>query len=286
MTSSLSQPASVEEIRQINALIPTEGRIINIIQETPDVKTFQISAKEGGLPFQLAPGQLLMISIFGVGEAIFSARVKGNCFEVTVKRVGVLTEALHEAAIGQTVGIRGPYGNGFPLDFCRGKDLLFVAGGIGLAPVRSLINYVLGHRAEFGHLELIYGSRTPRDLVFKEELLKTWTAAEDFNLTLTVDQGDKDWQGQVGLVPNLLKNHKPMSADVVCILCGPPVMIKFSLQALEEMDLLPENIITTLEMRMKCGIGKCGRCNIGACYVCLDGPVFSLKQLRALPNEF
>ena len=286
MTSSLSQPASVEEIRQINALIPTEGRIINIIQETPDVKTFHISAKEGGLPFQLAPGQLLMISIFGVGEAIFSARVKGNCFEVTVKRVGVLTEALHEAAIGQTVGIRGPYGNGFPLDFCRGKDLLFVAGGIGLAPVRSLINYVLGHRAEFGHLELIYGSRTPRDLVFKEELLKTWTAAEDFNLTLTVDQGDKDWQGQVGLVPNLLKNHKPMSADVVCILCGPPVMIKFSLQALEEMDLLPENIITTLEMRMKCGIGKCGRCNIGACYVCLDGPVFSLKQLRALPNEF
>lgn len=286
MTCSEVQPATVEEIKKVNALLPVEGKITNIIQETSDVKTFHISAEDGGLPFQLAPGQLLMLSIFGVGEAIFSASVNRNCFEVTVKRVGVLTDALHEAEIGQTVGIRGPYGNGFPLDHCRGKDLVFVAGGIGLAPVRSMINYVLNHRDEFGHLDLIYGSRTPRDLVYKEELFKTWIEAEDFSLSLTVDQGDKDWQGQVGFVPSVLKNYKPRSADTICILCGPPVMIKFSLQILEKMNLAPENIITTLEMRMKCGIGKCGRCNIGSCYVCLDGPVFSLKQLKALPNEY
>ncbi|HUX47499.1 MAG TPA: FAD/NAD(P)-binding protein, partial [Desulfosporosinus sp.] len=205
----------------------------------------------------------------------------------TVKRVGTVTNALHEVEVGQTVGIRGPYGNGFPLNHCQGKDLLFVAGGIGLAPVRSLINYVLDHRTEFGHLRLIYGSRSPQDLVFKEDLSKIWPAAANFNTSITVDQGDKDWQGNIGFVPDLLKKLYP-KADVntVCILCGPPVMIKYSLNILEELKFSPENIITTLEMRMKCGIGKCGRCNIGSCYVCLDGPVFSVAQLRTLPDEY
>lgn len=286
MTSSLSQPATVEEIQKINALLPVKGKIRNITQETSDIKTFHISTLDDRLPFQLEPGQLVMLSILGVGEAIFSASVGDNCLEVTVKRVGIVTNALHEVEVGQTVGIRGPYGNGFPLTHCQGKDLLFIAGGIGLAPVRSLIKYVLDRRSEFGHLQLIYGSRSPQDLVFKEDLLKIWPVIADFNVTMTVDQGNKDWQGPVGFVPDLLKRLHPKAENTVCILCGPPVMIKYTLNILEELKFSPENIITTLEMRMKCGIGKCGRCNIGSCYVCLDGPVFSLTQLRTLPGEY
>lgn len=286
MTSSFTQPATVEEIKKVNALIPVRGKIINIIQETPSVKTFYISTDTEGLPFHLAPGQLVMLTMFGVGEAIFSASVGQNYLEVTVKRVGTVTNALHEANVGQTVGIRGPYGNGFSIDHCRGKDLLFIAGGIGLAPVRSLINYVLNHRMEFGQLHLIYGACSQNDLVFKKDIFNTWPTEKSFNISVTVDQGDHDWHGNVGFVPDILKKLQPKSDDTNCILCGPPVMIKNSLKILEELNFSAENIITTLEMRMKCGIGKCGRCNIGSCYVCLDGPVFSLEQLRALPNEY
>lgn len=285
MANSIAQPATVEDVKRINALLPIRAKIVRIAQETPDIKTFYISTLDDQIPFQMSPGQLVMLSVFGVGEAMFSASAGENCLEVAVKQVGTLTNALHEAEVGQTLGIRGPYGNGFPLNVCQGKDLLFIAGGIGLAPIRSLINHVLNHRKDFGHLRLICGFRSPEDLVFKRELTEIWPASEDFRVSITVDQADKNWQRHVGYVPNLVKKLRPHAVKATGILCGPPVMLKYTFNALEELAFSPENIFATLEMRMKCGIGQCGRCNIGSCYVCLDGPVFSLAQLRALPDE-
>ena len=278
--------ATSEEIKHINALVPKKAKIIKIIKETLDITTFHISSENGRIPFDTAPGQLVMLSLLGVGEGMFSVTNAGDHLEISVKKTGVLTDALHEVVEGQTVGIRGAYGNGFPVDFCRGKNLLFIAGGIGLAPVRSLIHHAVKRRDEFGSLHLIYGSRSLADLVYKTELFETWPAVSDFKVSLTVDHGDDEWQGNVGFVPAFVEQIQPSVENTACILCGPPIMIKYTLGVLDSLGFSPENIFTTLEMRMKCGIGKCGRCNIGSCYVCLDGPVFSLAQLKCLPNEF
>lgn len=278
--------ASPEDIVHIHSLIPLKARIDGIIAETPDIKTFLLSNLQDEIPFHLNPGQLAMLSLFGVGEGIFSATDTGKHLAFSIKRVGALTAALHECEPGQIVGIRGPYGNGFPLEMCQGKNLFFIGGGIGLAPVRSLITYVLEHRNEFGHLHLLYGSRTPQDLVFREDLLQLWPSQPDFQVTLTVDKSDGEWQGNVGFVPTILADIQPKTDHTVCILCGPPAMIRPTLTILENLGFLPNCIFTTLEMRMKCGIGKCGRCNIGACYVCLDGPVFSLAQLKQTSGEY
>ncbi len=275
----------------VSPLVPVVGKIIKIVTETPDVKTFHVSTADGQKPFSPAPGQLGMLSLLNVGEAMFSITTQGpNHLEFAIKKTGVLTDALHEAEVGQTVAVRGPYGNGFPVDFCKGKDILFIGGGIGLAPVRSLINYCIDNRADFGKLQVIYGSRSPADLVFKEDLFDKWTKVPDMQVDLTVDRGDDTWQGNVGFVPAFIEQLAPAptgpKGDKVCVLCGPPIMIKFCLQSLAKLGFKNENIITTLEMRMKCGVGKCGRCNIGSCFVCLDGPVFTLAQLEKMPPEY
>ncbi len=272
----------------VSPLVPVAGKITKIVTETPDVKTFHVSALDGEKPFTPAPGQLGMLSILNVGEAMFSITTQGpNHLEFSIKKTGVLTDALHEAEVGQTVAVRGPYGNGFPLDFCKGKDILFIGGGIGLAPVRSLINYAVENRGAFGNLQVIYGSRSPADLVFKEDLFENWPKVPGMRVDLTVDRGDDDWKGNVGFVPAFIEQMAPSpEGDKVCVLCGPPIMIKFCLQSLAKLGFKNENIITTLEMRMKCGVGKCGRCNIGSCFVCLDGPVFTLAQLQNMPPEY
>ncbi|TDA69384.1 MAG: hydrogenase [Clostridia bacterium] len=269
-----------------NPLLPMAGQIERIITETPDVKTFHVTFT-GGKPFVPRPGQLAMVSLPAVGEGMFSISSQGEQhLEFSIKKAGMLTAALHEAETGQMVGVRGPYGNGFPLDLCRGKDLLFIGGGIGLAPLRSMIVYCLAHRSDFGHIQIIYGARSPADLVFKEEIFDRWPHEPDTEVNITVDVGDDNWQGHVGFVPAYLEELNPDPAGKVTVTCGPPIMIKFVLQALDKMRYAPENIVTTLEMRMKCGIGKCGRCNIGSSYVCLDGPVFTLAQLQNLPDEY
>lgn len=271
---------------EANPLVPVVGRIVKIVEETPDVKTFHVTT-ENGKPFTPLPGQLGMLSLVPVGEAMFSVTSQGpEHLEFAIKKTGMLTDALHEAVEGQAVAVRGPYGNGFPLDFIKGKDVLFIAGGIGLAPVRSLINYCVEHRDDYGKLQIIYGSRSPADLCFKEDLFERWPRVPDCRVDVTVDRGDEQWTGPVGFVPAFLEELNPSPEGKVTITCGPPIMIKFVLQALAKMGYQPENIITTLEMRMKCGIGKCGRCNIGSCYVCLDGPVFTLDQLNKMPNEY
>lgn len=273
---------------QASPLVPVAGKIIKIVNETPDVKTFHVSTPDGQKPFTPAPGQLGMVSLLDAGEGMFSVTTQGpNHLEFAIKKTGVLTDALHEAEVGQTVTVRGPYGNGFPIDYCRGKDILFIGGGIGLAPVRSLITYAIQNREQFGKLQIIYGSRSPADLVFKEDLFENWTKVPDLQIDLTVDRGDDDWKGHVGFVPAFIEELAPSSdGGKICVLCGPPIMIKFCLQSLAKLGFADENIITTLEMRMKCGVGKCGRCNIGSSYVCLDGPVFTLAQMKNMPPEY
>jgi len=268
-----------------NALIPQKGKIIKIIQESPDVKTFYISTLAGEKPFTPLPGQLAMFSLPLVGEAMFSITSQGsNHLELAIKEVGQLTEVIHQVEEGQECGIRGPYGNGFPLDYCQGKDLLFIGGGIGLAPVRSLINYCILNREKFGKLIVVYGARTMDDLVFKDDLMHNWPQVENMEVHVTIDRAEEGWDGHVGFVPAFVEElgFSPLTT----ITCGPPIMIKFVLQALEKMGFLDEEVITTLEMKMKCGVGKCGRCNIGSHYVCLDGPVFTLAQLKKLPKEY
>lgn len=272
-----------------NPLLPSKAIVEDIRQETPDVKTLRVVAADGGELFDYQPGQCAMISLFPVGEALFSitsSPTRKGFLEFSIKKTGVLTGALHEIEPGAFIGVRGPYGKGFPIDFMKGKDLLFIGGGIALAPLRSLINYCLDNREEYGKIEIIYGARSAGDLVQRVELLENWPKIRDTRVYLTVDVASPDWQGNVGFVPAFLEQLNPSPAGKVTITCGPPVMIKFVLQSLAKMNYQPEKIITTLEMKMKCGIGKCGRCNIGDKYVCKDGPVFSLAQLQQMPAEF
>ncbi len=270
-----------------NPLMPRVGRILKIIKETPDVKTFFITTTDGNRPFTAGPGQLGMLSLVPVGEAMFSVSSQGeNHLEFAIKKIGVLTDALHEAREGQAVGIRGPYGNGFPVEKIKGRDVLFIAGGIGLAPVRSLIKYCILNRNDFGHLQVVYGARSPEDLCFREELFCNWVNVKNCRVDVTVDRGSGSWTGNVGFVPAFLEELNPSPEGKIVVICGPPIMIKYVLQSLKKMGYKPDQIYTTLEMRMKCGIGKCGRCNLGSRYICLDGPVFSAAELNELPNEY
>jgi NAD(P)H-flavin reductase len=270
-----------------NELVPAIAKVFKIVDETPDIKTFFVSLPDGTKPFTPQPGQLGMVSLLHIGEAMFSVTAQGEThLEFAIKKCGLLTDALHEIKPGQMIGVRGPYGNGFPIERCLGKDLLFIGGGIGLAPVRSLITYCLGQRDDFGTLDIIYGARSIADLCFKEDLFSNWPRHERTKVHVTVDQGDPDCSCHIGFVPAFLEKINPDPQDKMVILCGPPIMIKFCLEVLTKIGYQDEQIITTLEMRMKCGIGKCGRCNIGSKFVCLDGPVFSMADLKNLPGEF
>lgn len=270
-----------------NALVPTLCEVTKIVDETLDVKTFFVSTKDGKKPFTPMPGQLGMFSVINVGEGMFSVASQGeNHLEFSIKRCGMLTDALHEIRVGQTVGIRGPYGNGFPIEKCKGKDMLYIGGGIGLAPVGSLIRYSFEHREDFGKIDVLYGARSYDDLVYKDLLFDQWPKQEDTKVHVTIDGPDPRWQGNVGFVPSFLEQVNPDPKGKIVVLCGPPIMIKFCLQSLEKMGYTDDQVITTLEMRMKCGIGKCGRCNIGSRYICLDGPVFTVAELKTMPNEF
>jgi len=269
-----------------NPLIPRICVVTDIVRETPDIKTFRIQTEDGKKPFVPIPGQLAMISLPGVGEAMFSITAQGDDYiDSSIKQVGELTDALHEMVPGQKIGIRGPYGNGFPVDSLKGYDLLFVSGGIGLAPVRSLIRHCFGRRADYGHIDILYGARSPDDLVFKEDLFEHWPKQPDTNVQVTADRGDETWSGNVGFVPVYMEELAFQQGNRKVLLCGPPVMIKFCSEGLIRMGFDKKDVITTLEMRMKCGVGKCGRCNIGSKYVCLDGPVFTLAELDELPDE-
>ncbi|MBR2322816.1 MAG: FAD/NAD(P)-binding protein [Clostridia bacterium] len=271
------------------ALIPVVGVITDIRKDTPDVKTFRVVTPDGKKAFEHMPGQCAMLSIPGVGEAMFSitsSPTNTEFMEFSIKKCGCVTSWLHSCEVGQMVTIRGPYGNGFPVETAfKGKNMLFIAGGIGLAPLRSVINYVRAHREDYGTVDIVYGSRSMDDLVDFKEIEEEWKNEKDFNVFLTIDREQEGWDGHVGFVPAYVKEVN-IPTDRTAILCGPPIMIKFTLQALLELGFNKEQVYTTLEFRMKCGVGKCGRCNVGNKYICKDGPVFRMDQLEELPSEY
>ena len=271
------------------SLVPSFGVVTDIRQDTPDVKTFRVVGVDGKKPFVHIPGQCAMLSIPGVGEAMFSITSSPTVeeyMEFSIKKCGCLTDWLHKMDVDQEILIRGPYGNGFPVetDF-KGKDLLFIAGGIGLAPLRSVINYVRHYRSNYGKVDIVYGSRSADDLVDYKEIIDEWCNEEGINVYLTIDREQEGWDGHVGFVPNYVKELN-FDTNKTAIICGPPIMIKFTLAGLTELGFEKTQVFTTMELRMKCGVGKCGRCNIGSKYVCKDGPVFRCDQLDELPNEY
>ena len=270
-------------------LIPKLGCIADVRIDTPDVKTFRVVSPDGGKCFEHTPGQCAMLSIPGVGEAMFSITSSPTVtgyMEFSIKKCGCLTSWLHMLEPGQTITIRGPYGNGFPVETAfKGKDLLFIAGGIGLAPLRSVINYVRHYRANYGTVDIVYGSRSREDLVDYNEIIDEWSREDGIHVHLTIDREQEGWDGHVGFVPNYVK-ELGFDVNKTVIICGPPIMIKFTLAGLQELGFKKTQVFTTMELKMKCGVGKCGRCNIGGKYVCKDGPVFRCDQLDELPNEY
>ncbi len=272
-------------------LIPRIARVEEVRQETPDIRSFKLVFEDPGLQesFNFLPGQFCLISVFGSGESVFciaSPPMWKDFFEVTVKEVGKVTTDIHDLEVGSRVGVRGPYGNSFPYDANFGRHIVFVGGGIGLAPLRPLIWQTLSDRDKFKDIYIIYGARSVADLVYKHDL-EEWGKRSDVKLITTVDPGGEDetWKGEVGLVPQILEKAAP-PPDSVLVTCGPPIMIKFTFVSATGLGFKPRDIVTTLEMKMKCGVGTCGRCNIGSRYVCRDGPVFSYEQMQDLPNEF
>jgi sulfhydrogenase subunit gamma (sulfur reductase) len=276
-------------------LVPVIARIKAVRTLTEDTLLFEVLFDENNqnnqkqhIPFSYRPGQFMELSVFGVGEcpiSITSSPSRSGFLEFAVRNVGTVSGALHDLGPGDYIGLRGPFGNGFPLEAMKGKDIFFIAGGIGLAPLRSLVNYMLDNREDFGAIDIVYGARNPELLCFSGEF-ETWRNAPRTHLHLTVDSKAPGWDGNVGLVPALVKELDISPEGRIAVACGPPIMIKFTLINLAGMGYTDENIITTLELKMKCGVGKCGRCNIGSKYVCLDGPVFRLSDLKELPPEY
>ena len=276
----------------MNLYQPQLAAVTAITEETVDTRTFRLEFKDEAFArdFSFRAGQFGEYSVFGAGESTFciaSPPTRDGYIECTVKAAGKVTAELREVNVGDTLGFRGPYGNWFPVDDWLGKDLVFIAGGIGLAPVRCVVWNVLDRRAEFGAVSIVYGARSVGDLVYKREL-EEWAARDDVTLVTTVDPGGDtpDWTGKVGFVTPIVEEAAPSAQNAVAVLCGPPIVVKLTLPVLETLGFASDAVYTTLENRMKCGVGKCGRCNIGPVYVCKDGPVFTAAQLQALPAEF
>jgi NAD(P)H-flavin reductase len=274
-----------------NVYLPTTMKIADARDEAPDVRTFRLEfadpAERAKFFEKYRVGMFGLYGFPGTGESTFcvaSPPTRTEYIECTFRRTGHVTGTLQDREVGQTITFRGPYGNSFPVEDWKKRNIIFVAGGIALPPVRSVIWNILDRRAEFGDVTIVYGARTVADLVYKHEL-EDWAKRGDVRLVTTVDPGGEtpDWKGKIGFVPTVLEQTAPSSANAVAVVCGPPIMIKFTLPVLSKLGFKPADIFTTLENRMKCGIGKCGRCNVGKFYVCKDGPVFTLEQLKDMP---
>ena len=274
--------------------IPVTIKKITIENEARDIKTFDLvfNVKKDIEKFKYTCGQFAEISMLGIGESpigIASSPIDEDLVQFTVKKynTGVVTSALHNLCPGDMIGIRGPYGNGFPMKDFEGKNLVIIGGGFALTTLRSLTRYVLHekNRDRFKDITVLYGARSPGELIYKSEL-KEWGERNDINVYLTVDRGDENWKGRVGLVPNVLSEIAPSSKNGIALVCGPLIMVKYTMLPIMDLGFEPDKIFFSLEMRMKCGVGKCGRCNIGPKYVCKDGPVFTYEELQRLPQEY
>jgi len=273
-----------------NPLLPYLAALQDAIDLTPDVKLFRMELNDPAVreSFEYKPGQFIFLSAFGVGEAPFgltSVSYRKSGLEVAIKRVGTVTSALHELEPGATVGVRGPFGNHFPLEEYEGKNIFIIGGGIGMAPLRPIINTVIDHRDDYGDLLILNGARTPQDLAFVTDCY-AWAESPRTRLELTVDAGNGSWTGRVALIPSVVRELKLSPANAVAITCGPPIMIHFTLIELKNLGFGDNQIVTTLGGKMKCGLGKCARCNVGDKYICQDGPVFTMEQISQLIEQF
>jgi NAD(P)H-flavin reductase len=260
-------------------MTPQPFRVQRVRRETQDTYTLTL---EPTIPFAFAPGQFNMLYAFGVGESPISISGDPERPETlvhTVRDVGAVTHAIAHLSRGEFLGVRGPFGRPWPVAAAAGSDVLIIAGGLGLAPLRPAIYYLLAHRADFGNLELIYGARTPQDLLYRQELEK-WRGRFDFRVHATVDTARGDWRGNVGVVPQLISHARFDPPHTLALVCGPGVMMRFTVQDLLKSGLKPENIFVSMERNMKCGIGLCGHCQLGPFFVCKDGPVFSYDRIQ------
>jgi len=275
-----------------NIYKPYLMEIKEIIEETSDTTTFRLAFKDGsiGEKFDFKAGQFAEYSVFGEGECTFciaSSPTRKEFIECSFKKAGKVTTALDRLNVGDTIGFRGPYGNYFPVDEMKGSNVVFISGGIGLAPVRCVIDNVLDLRADFKDITIIYGARSVDDLVYKDKL-EDWKKMPDVKTIVTVDPGGEtpEWKGEIGFVPAIVEKAAPKAENTYAVVCGPPIMIKYTIPVLLKLGFDEKKIVTTLENRMKCGLGKCGRCNVGNVYVCKDGPVFTYEQMKELPQEY
>jgi sulfhydrogenase subunit gamma (sulfur reductase) len=277
-------------VKNSNSMLPYLGKLVEIKDLATDIKLLGIELVNGknGVFSDYRPGQFAFISAFGIGEAPFgitSIPSQGDILEFAVQRLGGVTTGLHELGEGDLVGVRGPFGRSFPMEEFKGKDLIVLGGGIGGAPLRPVIQAILASRSDYGHLTILWAARHPSLMIFTDEL-NTWRAASDTELHLIVDEADETWKHDVGLITELLEKVGPSPENLITITCGPPIMIHFVSKTLKEMGFSTEQEYVTLEARMHCGIGKCGRCNIGEKLVCIDGPVFSMEEVENLPESF
>jgi NAD(P)H-flavin reductase len=272
---------------------PVEIKKITIENDVRDLRTFELVFlnKEDEERFSYMPGQFAEVSVLGYGESPFgiaSSPTEKGSIKFTVKKMGVVTTALHNMSEGEVIGVRGPYGNWYPFDLMEGRDIVIIGGGFAFTTLRSTLLYILhpDNRSRFGKITCIYGARSSGELLYKDEL-REWEKSPEIDIYITVDKlNGATWPDREGFVPAVTREVAPSSKNAVCLVCGPPIMIKFTQPVLDELGFSPELTFNSLENRMKCGFGKCGRCNVGDKFVCKDGPVFSVSQLRKMPKEY
>jgi len=277
-----------------NPYIPYITKVKSIVTENKinDIKTIELEFKneKDYKKFDYIPGQFAEISLIGKGECpigIASSPTEKGTIKFTIKKMGTVTSGFHNCEKGDIVGVRGPCGNGWPVEEMKGKNIVVIGGGFAFSTLRSLIIYLLDekNRKDYGDITVIYGNRDPGEVLY-QDILDEWKKRDDIKVVLTIDREAEGWSEEVGFVAPIVKKVGPSSDNAVAVICGPPIMIKTTIAVMEELNWKDEQILNSLEMRMKCGIGKCGRCNIGNKFVCVDGPVFSLAELKKMPNEY
>ncbi len=269
-----------------NIYSPQRMILKDVIEETSNIKTFVLEPEE---EFSFATGQFVELSVPGIGEAPFTPSSDPNVrdeVEITIMKAGRITSILHDITPGVELGVRGPYGKGYPLDEFEGKDILIVGGGVGLAPLRSLFYALFADMDRYNNLVIKYGARSPEDIVYKR-LVPQWGERDKVDMELTVDKGNDEWTGNVGVVTTIVNEDVPVDLNnAVCVICGPPIMMKFALLQVIDLGFAPRDIYLSMEKNMSCGLGKCGHCRLGPYYVCKDGPVFTYDQIEDLHDIF
>jgi len=277
-----------------NPYIPMITKVKSIISENNvnDIKTLELEfiKDDEYANFDYIPGQFSELSIMGKGECpigIASSPTEEGTIKFTIKKMGTVTSEFHNFEIGDIVGVRGPLGNGWPIDEMKGKNIVVIGGGFAFSTLRSLVLYVLDekNRKDYGNITVIYGNRNVGEVLYRETL-EEWEKRDDIKIVLTIDQEEEGWPYEVGFVAAIVKKVAPSPNNAVAVVCGPPIMIRTAVAELVGLDWKDKQILNSLEARMKCGIGKCGRCNIGDKFICTDGPVFSLAELKKMPNEY